>query len=163
MPGAQCPVPGVRCQVSGVRCPVPGARCPVPGVRCPVSGVRCQVSGVKKIPKWSQKRSRSGPRDTSKEKQQNFTKVYQKVPKVYQKAPHNDPKKDIKITKDGIPRSRLSRMFSLLQHDADVLVMLWSAPCLIILHTTQHSTQSSTLWSHILHFLHSVGAMRWSS
>jgi hypothetical protein len=124
---------------------------------------KCSSNLCKMIPKWSQKRSRSGPRDTSKETQQNFTKVYQKSPKVYQKAPHNDPKKDIKITKDGIPRSRLSRMFSLLQHDADVLVMLWSAPCLIILHTTQHSTQSSTLWSHILHFLHSVGAMRWSS
>ena len=124
---------------------------------------QCSRNLCKMITEWSQKRSRSGPRDTSKEKQQNFTKVYQKAPKVYQKAPQNDTKKDITNSKDGIPRSRLSRMFSLLQHDADVLVMLWSAPCLIILHTTQHSTQSSTLWSHILHFLHSVGAMRWSS
>ena len=54
------------------------------------------------IPKWSQKRSRSGPRDTSKEKQQNFTKVDQKAPKVHQKAPQNDPKKDIEITKNGL-------------------------------------------------------------
>ena len=54
------------------------------------------------IPKWSQKRSRSGPRDTSKEKQQNFPKVDQKAPKVYQKAPQNDTKKDIKITKNGL-------------------------------------------------------------
>ena len=52
------------------------------------------------IKKWSQKRSRSGPRDTSKEKQQNFPKVYQKAPKVDQKAPQNDPKKDFKITKN---------------------------------------------------------------
>ena len=54
------------------------------------------------IPKWSQKRSRSGPRDTSIEKQQNFPKVDQKAPKVYQKAPQNDTKKDIKITKNGL-------------------------------------------------------------
>ena len=54
------------------------------------------------IPKWSQKRSRSGPRDTSKEKQQNFPKVDQKAQKVDQEAPQNDPKKDIKITKNGL-------------------------------------------------------------
>ena len=54
------------------------------------------------IPKWSQKRCRSGPRDTSTEKQQNFTKVDQKAPKVYKKAPQNDTKKDIEITKKGL-------------------------------------------------------------
>ena len=54
---------------------------------------KCSLNRCKMIPKWSQKRSRSGPRDTSKEKQQNF-------PKVDQKAPQNEPKKDIKITKN---------------------------------------------------------------
>ena len=54
------------------------------------------------IQQWSQKRSRSGPRDTPKEKQQNFPKVDQKASKVYQKAPQNDSKKDIEITKNGL-------------------------------------------------------------
>ena len=61
------------------------------------------------ITKWSQKRSRSGPRDTSKEKQQNFTKVDQKAPKVYQKAPQNNPKKDFKIKK----KNGLGGLFSI--------------------------------------------------
>ena len=51
------------------------------------------------INKWSQKRSRSVPRDTSKEKQQNFPKVDQKAPKVNQKAPQNDTKKTLKLQK----------------------------------------------------------------
>ena len=54
------------------------------------------------IKKCSQKRSRSGPRDIPKEKQQNLPKVHQKAPKVDQKAPQNDTKKDIKITKNGL-------------------------------------------------------------
>ena len=54
------------------------------------------------IPKWTQKRSRSGPGDTSKEKQQNLPKVKQKAPTVDQKAPQNDFKKDFKITKNGL-------------------------------------------------------------
>ena len=54
------------------------------------------------IQQWSQKRSRSGPRDTPKEKQQNFPKVNQKAPRVDQKAPQNDTKKDIEITKNGL-------------------------------------------------------------
>ena len=54
------------------------------------------------IPKWSQKRSRSGPPDTSKEKQQNFSKVDQEAPKVDQKASQNDHKQDLKIIKNGL-------------------------------------------------------------
>ena len=54
------------------------------------------------IPKWSQKRSRSGPRDTSKEKQQTFPEVDQKAPKLDQEAPQNDFKKNIQITKNGL-------------------------------------------------------------
>ena len=54
------------------------------------------------IPKWSQKQSRSGPRDISKEKQQNFSKVNQEAPKVDQKVLQNDPKKDFGITKNGL-------------------------------------------------------------
>ena len=54
------------------------------------------------IPKWSQKRSRSGPRDTSKEKQQNYPKVDQQAPKVYKKVLQNDTKNDLKITKNGL-------------------------------------------------------------
>ena len=54
------------------------------------------------IKKLSQKRSRSGPRDTPKEKQQNLLKVNQKAPRVDQKAPQNDTKKDIQITKNGL-------------------------------------------------------------
>ena len=51
------------------------------------------------IKHWSQKRSRSGPRDTPKEKQQHFPQVDQKAPRVDQKAPQNDTKKDIQIMK----------------------------------------------------------------
>ena len=67
------------------------------------------------IQKWSHKRSRSCPRDTSKEKQQNSLKVYQKVPEVDQKAPLGWgwvgclvfvfgflSKKDFKITKNSL-------------------------------------------------------------
>ena len=54
------------------------------------------------ILKWSQKQSRSGSRDTSKEKQQNLPEVDQKDPKVDEKVPQNDPKKNIKITKNGL-------------------------------------------------------------
>ena len=54
------------------------------------------------IPKWRQKLSRSGPRDTSKEKQQNFPEVDQKAPKGDQKVPRNNPKNDFQITKNGL-------------------------------------------------------------
>ena len=54
------------------------------------------------IPKWRQKRSRSGPPDTSKEKQHLFLKVDQEAPKVDEKAPRNDPNKDLKIIKNGL-------------------------------------------------------------
>ena len=57
---------------------------------------------IKSVQNDPEMESRSGPRDTSKEKQQNFPKVYQKAQKVDQKAPQNDPKKDLKIIKNGL-------------------------------------------------------------